>query len=224
MNQNNLLKPALFAVLFTLTGALYAQISMDGGNTGVGTATPLKKFEIKDGNFARFTFSGASSTTLLYEVAQTMDNAGYKLNVNHYSRNYKVAIGGLDRFKILSNENYSFGSYSMMSLRYGEHNIGFGQETLTDNRDGHYNVALGFKALYSNYDGSWNIALGLKSLRGNTNGNYNIALGNEALFTNSTGSYNIALGNYLIFVATLFSVYSGIQYFNANKDAILGDK
>ena len=36
--------------------------------------------------------------------------------------------------------------------------------------------------------------------------------------------FNIQIGNYLIFVATILSIYSGIQYFNVNKDIILGDK
>jgi len=36
--------------------------------------------------------------------------------------------------------------------------------------------------------------------------------------------FNIQIGNYLIFIATILSIYSGIQYYSANKKALFSDK
>jgi CDP-diacylglycerol--glycerol-3-phosphate 3-phosphatidyltransferase len=35
---------------------------------------------------------------------------------------------------------------------------------------------------------------------------------------------NVSLGYYLVIIATLFSIYSGVQYFSANKEFIFSDK
>jgi hypothetical protein len=69
------------------------------GYLGVGTPSVTKKFEVWDGNAGRFTFSAAGCTSG-YEIAQTIDNTGYRLNVNSTIRNYKVATNGADRLTI----------------------------------------------------------------------------------------------------------------------------
>jgi len=69
------------------------------GYLGVGTPSVTKKFEVWDGNAGRFTFSAAGCTSG-YEIAQTIDNTGYRLNVNSTIRNYKVATNGTDRLTI----------------------------------------------------------------------------------------------------------------------------
>ena len=79
--------------------------SMVSGKLGVGTLQPSKRFEVWDGSSTRFTFS-ANSSTSGYEVAHTLDNIGYKINVGSSIRNYKVSVNGIDKLKILSNENY----------------------------------------------------------------------------------------------------------------------
>ena len=69
------------------------------GYLGVGTPTVTKKFEVWDGNAGRFTFSAAGCTSG-YEISQTIDNTGYRLNVGSTIRNYKVATNGADRLTI----------------------------------------------------------------------------------------------------------------------------
>jgi hypothetical protein len=69
------------------------------GNLGIGTTTPTKKLEILEGVGGRFTFSAANCTSG-YEVAQTINNTGYKLNIGTTVRDYRIAINGTDKFAI----------------------------------------------------------------------------------------------------------------------------
>jgi len=141
-----------------------------------------------------------------YKATQTLDNTGYKLNVANASRNYKVAIGGTDKFKILTKENYSLGENSLISLTSsGENNIGVGAFTLEDTQSGSFNVALGAYSQRYNQSGYHNIALGACALKHNQDGWYNIAIGNEALLNNK-GNSNTALG-----VGALYSNTTGTQ-------------
>jgi hypothetical protein len=71
------------------------------GKLGVGVTSPTKKMEIWDGITGRFTFSAASCTSG-YEVAQTIDNTGYKLNVGSAIRDYRISINGGDKLTITS--------------------------------------------------------------------------------------------------------------------------
>ena len=158
----------------------------------VGTLQPTKKFEIWDGINARFTFSGNSCTSG-YEVAQTIDDNGYKLNIGSSVKNYTIAQNGIDKFKILKNDNLGFGS-SVLNNTTGSNNIALGSYSLTNNTSGSYNIALSLYALYSNTVGYGGVALGNNALRSNTTGNLNIAIGSNSLYSNTTGSYNIGIG------------------------------
>ena len=100
--------------------------SLVNGNLGVGTLNPQKKMEIWDGNSAGFTFSGSAATTA-YEVAQTLDNTGYKLNVDNSTRDYRIAIGGVDLLKLLKNNNIALGAYSLYNpVTSASYNIAIG--------------------------------------------------------------------------------------------------
>jgi len=79
------------------------------GYFGVGTATPAKKFEVWDGNAGKFTFSAANCTSG-YEIAQTIDDTGYRLNVGSTIRDYKIAVNGLNKFAITNTGNVGIGT------------------------------------------------------------------------------------------------------------------
>ncbi len=66
---------------------------------GIGTTTPTKKLEIVEGVGGRFSFSAVNCTSG-YEIAQTIDDAGYKLNIGTTVRDYRIAIAGSDKFMI----------------------------------------------------------------------------------------------------------------------------
>lgn len=67
---------------------------------GIGMATPAKKFEIWDGATGRFSFSAASCSSG-YEVSNTIDNDGYRINIGSAIRDYYTSINGKDRLTIL---------------------------------------------------------------------------------------------------------------------------
>jgi len=118
------------------------------GKVGVGaTATTnlTKKFEIWDGGAGRFTFS-ASSCTSGYEVAHTIDNTGYKINVTSSIRDYRIAIGGTDRFKISTSGNVGIGTTANASYpldvngKIHTNNDIFGSKVLTFQDDARFSV------------------------------------------------------------------------------------
>lgn len=163
------------------------------GKLGVGTLNPLKKAEIHDGS-ASFSFSAINCTDEV-EVAQTIDNNGYKIEVAGASMNYLVAAYGQTKFKLLLEDNYALGAHSLSNLSSGAyHNVGIGNESLFSNITGTYNQGFGYGSLYSSTTGSYNNSFGQNALYGNTTGSYNTALGNGALQNNTTGSYNIGIG------------------------------
>ncbi|MEA4937000.1 MAG: hypothetical protein VB102_10205 [Paludibacter sp.] len=97
---------------FTQTdGNLYVN-----GKIGLGTITPpTKKFEILEGVGGRFSFSAANCTSG-YEVSQTVDNTGYKLNVGSSIRDYRLSVNGTDRLIISSAGNVGIGTTTPTSV------------------------------------------------------------------------------------------------------------
>lgn len=81
------------------------------GYLGIGTPTPRKKLEILEGNGGRFTFSAINCNSG-YEIAQTIDDYGYKLNVGSAIRNYKISMNGSDKFTISNTGNVGIGTTS----------------------------------------------------------------------------------------------------------------
>ena len=179
--------------IFVNSQSLINGNSLVSGKLAVGMLQPSKRFEVWDGKSARFTFSGNTCTSG-YEVAQTIDDNGYKLNVGSSVRNYTIALYGVDKFKILKNDNYGFGS-SVLNKNIGSYNLALGAFSLMNNTSGSYNVALSSFALWSNTTGNGGVALGNNALRSNTTGNLNIAIGSQSLYSITTGSYNIGIGN-----------------------------
>lgn len=164
------------------------------GKVGIGTATPTKKLEIWDGSSGRFTFSAASCTSG-YETAHTIDNTGYKINVNNSARDFRVAVSSVDKFKILKNENYAMGNFALTGISTGSSNLALGQYSLRYNTTGNNNIALGSYALRDNTSGYENMGFGIYSLAQNTTGIHNLAMGSYSFSANTTGNFNIALGH-----------------------------
>lgn len=186
------------------------------GKLGIGVSTnPVKKLEIWDGNAGRFTFSAASCTSG-YEIAQTIDDTGYKLNVGSSIRNYKISLNGADKLKLLVNENIAFGTSSLNGITTGSDNTALGQYSLYSNTTGYHNIAIGPSAMKLNQTGAQNVAIGVyslsnctasdgntaigaNSLRYTTTGVHNSALGKASLFNNTTGNYNMAIGSLALY-------------------------
>lgn len=169
-----------------------------GGNTiitgrlGVGTSSTTKKVELWDNSASRFTFSGASCTSG-YEVAQTIDNTGYKINVGSSIRDYRISIAGTDYFKLTSNV-YAIGVNALSSITTGYQNIGIGGNAMKSNTTGSQNTAIGTYSLESMSSATGNTAIGTSSLRYLTTGYHNTSIGHGSLQQTTTGYYNIAVG------------------------------
>ncbi|HLP05862.1 MAG TPA: hypothetical protein VK152_10575 [Paludibacter sp.] len=116
------------------------------GFLGIGTTTPTKKLEIYEGIGGRFSFSAANCTAG-YEIAQTIDNTGYKLNIGTTIRDYRIAINGSDKFMITSAGVVGIGTSSPLSTAKldvnGKLRINgdvYGSKVLTFQDDARFNV------------------------------------------------------------------------------------
>lgn len=98
--------PSVVSSTMSVTGNTFIN-----GFLGVGTSTPTKKFEVVDGSSGIFSFSAASCTSG-YEIAQTIDDTGYKINVGSTIRNYKIATTGTDRLTISNTGCVGIGTTS----------------------------------------------------------------------------------------------------------------
>ena len=120
------------------------------GNLGLGTIIPTKKFEIWDGNSGRFTFS-APNCTSGYEVAQTIDDTGYKLNVGGY-KNYKIAVYGTDQLTILNNGNVGIGTTPNAKLDIKGNSL---TSYINFSGTGTGNIKMGTAGVAGEYGGVW---------------------------------------------------------------------
>ncbi len=191
-----------------------------GNNVGIGTTTPDKLLTVngtigaKEVNLEKAIISDTLTVgTTTYNVDQTIDNIGYKINVNSTALNYKIAIAGVDKLKILAGDNYALGGNSLNARTSGSYNIGLGNNSLVKTTTGSYNIALGSASLYNNIGGAYNTALGYYSLYGNNTGSYNTGLGVYSLYGNTTGTYNVALGYSSLYGNTTGTHNIGIGYY-----------
>ncbi|MEA4935856.1 MAG: hypothetical protein VB102_04340 [Paludibacter sp.] len=105
VDNDNIIQNNLHTSGYTQTdGNLYVN-----GKIGLGTTVPIKKLEIVDGAEGKFSFS-ATSCTSGYEVAQTINNTGYKLNVGSSARDYRISLNGNDKFIINSAGRVGIGT------------------------------------------------------------------------------------------------------------------
>jgi len=85
------------------------------GKLGLGTVTPVRKFEIWEGSAGRFTFS-AKYCTSGYEIAQTIGDTCYRLNVGSSVRGYRIATNNIDRLAITNTGLVGIGTPTPSSM------------------------------------------------------------------------------------------------------------
>lgn len=187
------------------------------GRTGVGTATPLAKLDIRSSNQATpantdgilipkannfpVTNPGANQDGMfLYATGLGTPTKGL-----YYWDNTAVdwvAVVGAKKINDLSDgKSDANGSSVFLGVGAGTNddgtdnkNVGVGYQSFISNTTGVYNSAIGYQSLMSNTSGYSNSANGYQSLKSNTSGSYNVASGSEALTSNTTGDLNTASG------------------------------
>jgi trimeric autotransporter adhesin len=197
----------------------------DGGNVGIGTATPSAKLEVAGLVYQ----TGLGNSTYFGDQAGASDDlsdnrnvgVGYQSLYSNTSGYYNVA-NGYQALYLNTTGNFNIAS-GYQSLRFnttGNYNVASGRESLFCNTSGSYNVASGSQALYANTTGSYNVASGLQALYYNTTGSHNVASGLQALFSNISGSANVASGSQALYYNTTGShnIASGCRALYSNTE------
>ncbi len=160
-------------------------IIQQGGNVGIGTATPGALLDVA-GNV------NISSTN------------AYQINgsnvVWHNGNTQNIFVGqNAGNSTMTGSQNSLIGNNAGTSITSGNGNTVMGLDAFEYNTTGGGNTAIGFLALEGNngggITGTYNTALGAATLSGNTTGSFNSAAGISALADNTTGSYNTANGS-----------------------------
>jgi Chaperone of endosialidase len=181
------------------------QITDNGTNIGIGTASPTDKLHIAGSakiDNGRLTFANTGNSVFIGENSGQNDDhtnnnnvyIGYQTGQTGVVANNNIGVGYQALKSTLADNNVAIGSNSLKSATTAYQNAAFGSSTLTDNLTGNYNVALGNEALKSNSSGSSNVAVGVAALFYNTTGSGNIAIGREAGM-NETGSNKLYIDN-----------------------------
>lgn len=141
-------------------------------SVGIGTATPIERLDVQNGNINLDTTSAASG-----QITQNGEAVFHTYSPNPNRQN--LWIGG------------SAGNFTTT----GTWNLAIGQSALMSATDCERNLAIGYNSMYSNTGGSMNLAIGRNSLKNNSTGYYNLAVGEGTLEYNTTGQFNLAIGN-----------------------------
>jgi hypothetical protein len=190
----------------------------NGGNVGIGTATPASMLDVHGtGNFTGLvtfasgqTFPGAAELTAAntFTGNQTVNGnltatgvvtgSSFQIGNNLFaygsSLTRNALLGFAGNTTMTGNSNTASGSAALSHNTTGSFNTANGVGALYDNTTGHHNTGSGFMALYFNSTGYYNTAIGLAALWGNSTGSANTAIGLEALYTNGTGFDNTSVG------------------------------
>ena len=153
------------------------QVTIDGGNLSVGTATMN-------------TNEGADNTVFGSGSMYTNTSGSYNTAIGRYSLTLNTT----------GDRNNGLGNNSLYNNTTGSYNVGIGNYALFNNTTAGSNVAVGDEAMFSNLSGSNNTAIGGAALRANTTGGENSAFGYLALKSNTTGTRNTALGLSTLFI------------------------
>ena len=119
--------------------------------------------------------------------------ATIKLNGNHPSGNFNVALGSTAGQINTGDSNVALGHAAMQASTCACHNIAMGNAALVVGSTVACNVAIGSSALRCSTTGCYNIAIGVDAARNQTVSG-NIAIGHQALCSNDVGLYNTAIG------------------------------
>ena len=176
----------IFLIFFFTMGitSLIAQVTVDENNkVGVGTDTPVKKFEvIGEANIN----NGNNSIIIGTSAAQTTPGAMTYSNIFGYEAAF-AATGGF--------ANNLFGFQAGYSITSGGLNNFFGSQAGKANTSGARNNFFGFQAGLANLGGSNNNFFGSEAGKSNTSGSFNNFFGASAGLANTSGQNNNFFGN-----------------------------
>jgi hypothetical protein len=148
----------------------------NGGNVGIGTASPAAKLEVAG------TVRVEGKLTLAPSGDQALDVSTGSI--------YKD--GGLFMHTQGGVANTAVGLLALANVTSGYYSTANGNEALAFNTTGAANTACGARALFANTTNSINTAIGFQAMEYNS-GNSNVAFGWRALRNNS-GQYNTGVG------------------------------
>lgn len=157
-------------ILNLFDGVTPVFVARDGGNVGIGTASPNNRLQVS----GLINFNDTDFVTLIGK------DAGANI------------IPGATHNTFLG---YEAGKGSAtLSSNTADNNTGLGFRALFANESGAGNVAVGWGALDSSTVGSNNVAVGLQAVTGLTTGINNTGLGTYAMLSTNSGSHNVAIG------------------------------
>jgi len=205
-------------------------VDTEFGRTGVGTATPLAKLDIRSSNQATpantdgilipkannfpTTNPGAAQDGMFLFVTGSGTPAKGLYYWDNSATAWIAATGAKKIDDLSDGKSDSDGTDDGASLFLGvdaganddgtnNSNVGVGYQVLMSSTTGFYNTAIGREALKDNTTGFFNTAIGTETLKDNTTGSNNTAIGTVSLANNTTGVYNTASGSYsLVFNTT----------------------
>jgi hypothetical protein len=134
----------------------------NGGNVGIGTATPIEKLEV-EGNMK---LNGTLNDMRVGNIGSGLYNVVFGNNASNYTSN--------------GDDNTIIGNSAMANSVTGNNSVAVGAYALGANISGHTNGAVGWGALFNNTVGIQNNAFGWLALQANTTGSQNTAIGNYA--------------------------------------------
>ena len=206
-------------------------IYYNGGNIGIGTATPSTNLDV-NGN-ARFASDISVNTISIGRGGgNIITNTAFGIYSlqNNTTGDYNTAVGyqslednttgskntaiGLESLQKNTSGNYNT-AVGYLSLRFnttGFSNSAIGYRSLETNTTGYNNTAIGINTLFSNTTGYNNTAIGHTSLFSNTDGSNNTAIGYQSLYNNTTGYENTAIGINTLFSNTIGAKNTAIGY------------
>jgi hypothetical protein len=167
----------------------------EGGNVGIGTASPTQLLELNGTSNLRFAM-GASHPYIqtnnqdLNFGTRTADLMVIKSGGNvGIGTDSPAALLDVNGDALINDLTVGRGAGNISS------NTALGNDALDSNTTGIFNTAVGYRALQDNTTGSNNTATGIQALRECTTGIYNTAVGINAGLRLTTGSNNLLLGN-----------------------------
>ncbi|MDH4471635.1 MAG: tail fiber domain-containing protein [Fluviicola sp.] len=164
------------------------QITDNGTNVGIGTATPVAKLHVVGNtriDAGKIDFRNTGNSVFIGENAGQNDD---------YSANNNVYVGfETGQAGVVANNNIAIG-YQVLKANTADNNVAIGSNAMKNSTVAYQNVAIGSNALIFNVSGNYNVAIGNDALRSNNSGGQNVAIGVGALQNNNTGSGNVAIG------------------------------
>ena len=208
---------------FTNTTDLGCSPMVDvGGAIGLGTSTPLDRFQVRftntNGALTGLAVQNLGSTAASYSGMLFYDQNGalgqfqgfnnstheYRINNIASSGSINFMLASSSKFQVRSDGNINIagelykGGSALLNTR-GASSVGLGFGALTSTSGTRAN-AVGLNALgAAGNQGAYNNALGADAISANTTGSSNNAVGDQALWQNTTGSSNTAIGDQALY-------------------------